>query len=103
MTQVLARPANWLPLPQIGLAKKVAETVVDENDFFPKGEVISFYPRQGYGYVKNNQGHEILFRLEELDLVGPKADANNIAVGSRVGYDVSWTSSGLHICTLKIY
>lgn len=100
--KVLARSPNWLPLPQAGLVQKVIETVVDENDFFPKGEVISFFPRQGYGYIKNNQGQEIFFCLEELDLVGPKPAAD-LSIGSRVGYDVSWTSSGLHVRTLKIY
>lgn len=94
---------NWLPLPQMGLAKKVSEQVVDENDLFPKGQVTQFYPYQGYGYVKNNRGVEIIFNMDEIELVGPKADKKHLAVGARVGYDVSWTSKGLHIRALKIY
>jgi len=103
-TQIAARPVNWLPLPSESLIKKAAEEqIVDENDLFPKGEVVKFYPLQGYGYVKNRQDKEILFRLGELDLVGPKADKKYVAVGARVGYDISCTSSGPHIRVLKIY
>lgn len=102
-SQVVARPPNWLPLPQGGLTKKAAEVEVDENDLFPKGEVISFYPHQGYGFIKDRNGNEVYFKLEELDLVGPKADKTHITVGAKVGYDLSCTSHGPHIRTLKIY
>lgn len=102
-SQVIARPQNWLPLPQVGLTKKAVEVEVDENDLFPKGEVLSFYPHQGYGFLKDRNGNEVYFKLEELDLIGPKADKNNIVVGAKVGYDISCTSHGHHIRTLKIY
>jgi cold shock CspA family protein len=87
----------------MGLAKTVSEQVVDENDLFPKGQITQYYPYQGYGYVKDNRGKEVVFKMDEIELIGPKADKQFLAAGSRVGYDVSWTSSGLHIRKLKIY
>ena len=101
-TQVIARSPNWLPLPQAGLAK-TQEMVVDTNDLFPKGEVVSYFPRQGYGFIKDRNGNEVYFKLEELRLVGPKADKTYISVGSKVGYDISCTSKGPHVRTLKVY
>lgn len=101
-TQITARPPNWLPLPQAGFAK-VQETVVDTNDLFPKGEVVSYFPRQGYGYIKDRNGNEVIFKLDEMYLVGPKADKTYLSVGSKVGYDISCTSKGPHVRTLKIY
>jgi cold shock CspA family protein len=97
-----ARPPNWLPLPGEELAAGEPPPVVNEDDLFPKGEVLSFYPQQGYGYVKNDRGQELVFRLTEIALVGPK-DERYLAPGCRVGYDVSWTSHGLHVSRLKIY
>ena len=103
-SHVVARPPNWLPLPQASFVKKVTEEApVEVNDLFPKGEVVTFYPHQGYGYIKDRQGQEILFRLEELELIGPKGDKKHITVGARVGYDVSCTSSGPHVRVLKVY
>jgi len=101
-TQVIARPPNWLPLPQPGLMK-VVEVKVDENDLFPKGEVSSYFPRQGYGFIKDRNGKDVYFKLEELDFVGPKADKSYLSVGSKVGYDISCTSHGPHVRVLKIY
>lgn len=101
-TQIIARPPNWLPLPQTGLAK-AQETVVDTNDLFPKGEVVSYFPKQGYGFIKDRNGNEVIFKLEELDLVGPKSDKTCISVGSKVGYDISCTSHGPHVRALKVY
>lgn len=97
-----ARPVNWLPLPVehfLGGSK----IVVDEADQFSKGEVVKFFPQQGYGFVRIHSGVDVYFNLAELDLVGPKADPGYLKPGSRVGYDVSWTSKGLHISKLKIY
>ncbi len=101
-TQVTARQLNWLPLPQAGLTRAV-ETKVDENDLFPKGEVASYFPRQGYGFIKDRNGNEVYFKLDELELVGPKADKNYISVGAKIGYDISCTSKGPHVRALKIY
>lgn len=103
VSQIAARPPNWLPLPQIGLVKKAAGVQVDENDLFPKGEVASFYPNQGYGYIKDRNGNEVYFKLEELDLVGPKTDKSHITIGAKVGYDLSCTSRGPHVRILKVY
>lgn len=96
-----ARQPNWFPLP--GERWGAQMPVVAEDDFFPKGEVLSFYPKQGYGYVRTGRGEELIFRLSEAELVGPKGHPQYLAAGCRVGYDVSWTSSGLHVSRMKIY
>ncbi|MFH1875131.1 MAG: hypothetical protein ABH859_08145 [Pseudomonadota bacterium] len=96
------RPPNWLPLPhQVSI--QVAQQNVDENDLFSKGEVISFYPWQGYGYIKTNNNQELIFKLNEIDLKGEKTDPSYLAVGLKVGYDVAQASDGLHVKSLKIY
>lgn len=98
---VVARAPNWLPLP--GEILGAAEPTVDENDLFPKGNVTSLYAHQGYGLIKNDRGEEISFSLAEVSLVGPKGHRRYLAEGCRVGYDVSWTSHGLHVSKMKIY
>ena len=100
--QPQTRPPNWLPLPGVG-AGDVHSIVVDENDDFSKGEVVKLYPNQGYGLIRTAFGKEAYFNLRELDLVGAKADRRYLKVGARVGYDLSWTSSGQHVTRLKIY
>ncbi len=96
------RPPNWLPLPhQVSI--QAAQQHVDVNDFFSKGEVTRYYPGQGYGYVITQNEQELIFKLNEIDLVGEKTDASYLAVGLKVGYDVSQASDGLHIKALKIY
>lgn len=99
-----ARFPNWLPLPGEGLIPPAQqEPEVDESDLFSKGEIASFYPNQGYGYVRTAHGAEILFRLSEVTLVGPKGEPSCIAIGRRVGYDASHTSHGMHVSRLKVY
>lgn len=103
-TAVEARPPNWLPLPggeKTGIAASVPQ--VDENDLFPKGEVLSFYPNQGMGFVRSKGGKTLSFSVKEIDLIGPKNSARYITAGSRVGFDYSHTSHGLRITRLKVY
>lgn len=98
-----ARPPNWLPVP--GARRQVAEAAphVEEDDVFPKGQILSFFPRQGVGTLKSDRGETFPFSLAEIDLVGPKGQRRYVASGARVGFDVSWTSHGLRISRMKIY
>lgn len=98
-----ARQPNWLPPPAEPLGGPLPAQVVDENDMFSKGEIVSFYPHQGFGTLKNARGDNIEFRLSELDFIGPKKGPSFIASGVRVGFDVCRTSHGPHVSKLKLY
>lgn len=100
-TSFAARPPNWLPIPGVVFGEKMP--AVEENDMFPKGEVVQFYPRQGHGSIKNRRGDLIPFHLKEIELVGPKGDARYLSTGCRVGFDASHTSDGLLATKIKIY
>ncbi len=101
--KVYVHPANWLPIPETAQLKGSVLQTVDENDLFSKGIISQYYPYQGFGYVKNSRGEEIIFKLDEVELVGPKANKKYLISQCRVGYDVSWASNGLHISKLKPY
>ena len=96
-----ARPPNWLPLP--GEELGVLVPAVEEDDLFAKGEVVSFHPRQGLGYIRSAGGELVPFQLAEIDLVGPKGMRQYVEVGCRVGFDASVTSHGHKVTRLKIY
>ncbi|MFA4874859.1 MAG: hypothetical protein WC956_07350 [bacterium] len=97
---VEARPANWLPIP--GEDEKPARhmAAVDEQDLFSKAEVEAFYPKQGYGRIRNDKGEQISFAVSEVTLIG---DPNYLEQGVRIGYDASHTSHGMRITRIKIY
>jgi hypothetical protein len=99
-SKVLERAPNWLPIPGVISAEEKHSARVDENDFFRKGEIVSFQPRQRHGEVANDRGLRIPFDLHEASIVG---DPTNIGVGMRIGYDASRISGGLRVTVLKIY
>lgn len=94
------RPPNWLPVPGAHAVRERREARVNESDFFTKGEVLTFLPKQGRGVLKNAQGDLIAFDLKTVSLIG---EAGDIQSGMRVGYDVARTSHGNRVTTLKIY
>ena len=76
--------------------------IVDVDDNFTKGQVVRYFQHQGYGFILDQNGRELYFKLSELDFVGEnKKEA--LKSGSPVGFDVSITSRGLHVKKLKIY
>lgn len=99
------RPANWLPLPGVdgGVAARIEQAEVDENDLFPKGTVESYYPLQRYGFIVTRSGVRIKFDLRLTRLVGPRGEPRNIRVGDVVGYDRGKTSHGERVAVLKVY
>lgn len=99
---VKKRRSNWLPIPR-PLQIAPEEIKVSEDDLFPKGEVVKFFPGQDYGFIKDQHGRDIYFHLSELDFVGPKNSRSHIKVGAKIGYDLSWTSHGQHVRKIKIY
>ena len=105
MEQVRLWPKNSLPIPfplSIEKEERPSEVYVDEDDNFPKGEIIKFFPNQGYGFMKDRAGREIYFSLGEMDVVGKKND-DELSIGSVVGYDLSYSGKELHVKKMKIY
>lgn len=101
--RVKKRPPNWLPLLNIFRAVRPEDIEVSRDDLFPKGEITKFFDKQEYGFIKDQHGKDLYFHLNELDFVGPKNQKSFIKAGVKVGYDVSWTSHGLHVKRMKIY
>lgn len=100
---VESRQPNWLPLPCEIAGKAPIEEAPVEDDLFTKGEVVAYYPRQGFGVVKGKNGEELPFRLTEVSIVDAHGHMKDLCEGRHVGYDVSWTAGGPHISRLKIY
>ena len=80
-----------------------AEIEVSEEDLFPKGEIVKYFPNQEYGFIRDQHGKDVYFHLGEIDYVGPKNAKHFIKVGAKIGYDLSWTSHGQHVRRIKIY
>ncbi|MFH1830835.1 MAG: hypothetical protein ABH871_08700 [Pseudomonadota bacterium] len=99
-SHVEQRPVNWLPIPGLSGAKEKREVKVDENDFFRKGEIASYYPGQGSGVIATDKGERLPFDLRGINMIG---DLKDIDAGIRVGYDVSRTSGGYKITCIKVY
>ncbi|MDO8494323.1 MAG: cold shock domain-containing protein [Deltaproteobacteria bacterium] len=101
--QVKKRPPNWLPVFSSIVRFEKEEIVVSTEDLFPKGEIVKFFDKQDYGFIKDQHGKDVYFHLNELDFVGPKNSKEHVKVGAKIGYDLSWTSHGQHVRRMKIY
>lgn len=73
----------------------------DPQDRFPRGRVVKFFPELRYGFIRDHNGRDVYFNLEEVRFVGEKGQ-RDLHEGKSVGYDVSWTSHGRHVTYLKI-
>jgi len=80
-----------------------APTDSAQDDKFRKGRIIKYFPQSGYGFVRDNNGKEVYFHLDELRFVGVKNDRRYVNEGAPVGFDVGRTSRGLRVTKLKIY
>lgn len=100
-----AWPANQMPLPASAASAVFADSIptVEEADLFSKGVVTKYFQNQSYGFVRDQLGRELFFHVDEMDFCGAKNNKKFIAVGARVGYDISRTSHGLRIKRIKIY
>lgn len=73
----------------------------DSEEKFPHGKVIRFFPQNRYGFLKDRIGRDLYFNLDEVRFVGLK-DHRDLREGMEVGYDLGWTSHGLHVTKMKI-
>ncbi len=99
-TKFEARSPNWLPIPGVVTSGEKRVALVDENDLFRKGEVVSYYPMQRHGVIESEQGEKSPFDLHLIDVRG---DISYIESGVRIGYDVSRTPGGNRVTCLKVY
>lgn len=72
-----------------------------EAEKFPHGKVVRFFPELRYGFIKSRTGKDVYFNLDEVRFVGEK-DHRWLKEGMPIGYDVGWTSHGLHVTKIKI-
>ena len=72
-------------------------------DKFRPAKIIKFFPQAGYGFVRDQNGKEIYFHLDELRFIGEKKNRSYVVEGASVGIDVGRTSRGLRVTRLKIY
>lgn len=73
------------------------------SDNFRHGKILKFFAQGNYGFVKDEQGDEIYFHLDEVRFVGPNKDRSFFKEGTPVGFDVGLTSRGIRVTRLKIY
>ncbi len=72
------------------------------DDKFSKGRVVKYFPQSKYGFIKDHRGKDLYFNIDEIRFVG-ETGREHLKEGIVVGYDVGWTSHGLHVCKIKIY
>lgn len=105
MEDVRLWPENSLPVPY-GLSTQEAVEVEDvqiiEDDNFSKGKIIKYFPNQGYGFIEDRGGREIVFHLGEVEVLG-KRNVETIKSGMVVGYDLARAGSKEHVKKMKLY
>ncbi len=97
----IAEPAtSSLTQPADSMQEKRSLPLPDDK--FSKGKIIKYFPQSKYGFIKDRAGRDVYFNVEEVRFVGSKG-RDHLKEGLEVGYDVAWTSKGIHIEKIKIY
>jgi hypothetical protein len=73
------------------------------GDFYHQGVITKLFPSNNTGVVRTESGRELTFSYDLVILVGEIKSPLELRVGEHVGYDLGWTSTGLHITKLKTY
>lgn len=81
----------------------MVEPPPDNPDKFRQARITRFFPQSGYGFVRDQNGREIYFHLDEVRIVGDRRDRSLLREGVAVGIDVGRTARGLRVTKLKIY
>lgn len=82
---------------------KVPEGGGWDSDLFYHGTILRLSPKKNRGMVRTSSGREIPFSYDHLELSGPVKHPRELREGLVVGYDMSWTSSGLRVTKIKTY
>ncbi len=63
------------------------------------GKVVMFNTNKGYGFISDENGHDIFFHCSQL--IVPGQDYKTIEVGARVTFDVEESDRGFHATNIK--
>lgn len=112
MEQVRVWQVNSLPIPfetpfeegaaAVAVPLDIVPPEIDIDDNFPKGVVQRYFSNREQGIIKSRSGHEIEFKLTEMEFVGSKGK-ESLSEGVPVGYDLARAGKSLHVKKLKIY
>jgi hypothetical protein len=72
----------------------------EKGDYFYHGVIARLFRGNAMGIVRTESKREIPFSFEHVILLG-NAKIEDLKEGMAVGYDVSWTSSGLRVSKIK--
>lgn len=73
------------------------------GDLYHQGVITKLFPSNSTGVVRTESGRELTFSYDLVILCGEAKSPLELQVGEAVGYDLGWTSTGLHITKLKTY
>lgn len=74
----------------------------EDGPKFYQGTVVKLHRGSERGIIRSASGKEIPFRFVHVTMVGPYRHFDDLREGLEVGYDVSWTSSGLRVSVIRI-
>ena len=72
------------------------------DDKFYRGTVIKLHRGAERGVIRTTSWREIPFKFMHVTMLGPRHRFEDLYEGLQVGYDVSWTSSGLRVSVIRI-
>ncbi len=69
---------------------------------FYSGHILRLSPGRQTGVVRSASGKDIPFTFAFVEMLGDRRRFDELHVGTRVAYDVSWTSRGLRVSVIRI-
>jgi len=86
-------------LPATGLSEADAAKLLGK---FYRGKVLKVSRGAERGTIRSSGGRNIPFIFQHVTLIGPRQSFSDLREGLEVGFDVSWTSKGLRVSTIRI-
>jgi len=78
-----------------------ADEPAPESKFY-HGHIVKLSSGRQTGLVRSASGRQILFTFQHVVMLGEKRRFDDLHIGTKVGYDVSWTSKGLRVSLIRI-
>ncbi len=75
----------------------------EARDKFYIGTVEKLYPGGERGVIRAASGRDIPFTFAYVTMIGPRRRFEDLREGLEVGFDVSWTSSGLRVSAIRVF
>jgi hypothetical protein len=79
-----------------------AEGNANSADKYYRGTIVKLQRGTERGTIRSASGREIPFRFIHVTMMGARRRFEDLREGLEVGYDVSWTSSGLRVSVIRI-